>query len=133
MTQLSLPLFQGRIHLELNQATGFKYQLLSVASVKCWEVVASSGGKVHGKALLTGTDTMQECVSVGSVEYWMRLRLPIKQAAKLYQVSVLVWAVMRLRLPIKQAAKLYQVRYLPTLMKMHSPLQISRSQFFGSM
>ena len=78
---------QSCIQLELNQATGFKYHLLSVASVKCWEVVASSGGKVHGKTLLTGVDTMQDCVNVGSVDYWMRLKLPVTQAAKLYQVS----------------------------------------------
>ena len=77
---------QSCIQLELNQATGFKYHLLSVASVKCWEVVASSGGKVHGKTLLTGVDTMQDCVNVGSVDYWMRLKLPVTQAAKLYQV-----------------------------------------------
>lgn len=88
-TPLSLlPLIpQSSIQLELNQATGFKYHPLSVASVKCWEVVTSSGGKVHGKALLTGVSSMQDCVSVGSVDYWMRLKLPIAQAVKLYQVS----------------------------------------------
>ena len=57
-----------------------------MTSVKSNELITSSGGKVHGKALLTGVDSLQECVSVGTVEYWMRLKLPITQAVRLYQV-----------------------------------------------
>lgn len=76
--------------MEVNQALGCKYQVLAVASVKCWELVSScsGGGKVHGKAVLVGVEGMSECVSVGSMEYWMRLKLPITQAAKLHQVSI---------------------------------------------
>ena len=70
----------------MNQALGLKYQKLAVTSVKSKELITSSGGKVHGKALLTGVDSLQECVSVGTVEYWMRLKLPITQAVRLYQV-----------------------------------------------
>lgn len=69
---------------------GFKYQHLAVASVKCWELLVSSGAKVHGKAVLTGVDAMEQCVSVGGVEYWMKLKLPITQAAKLYQVHTII-------------------------------------------
>ena len=70
----------------MNQALGLKYQKIAVTSVKSKELITSSGGKVHGKALLTGVDSLQECVSVGTVEYWMRLKLPITQAVRLYQV-----------------------------------------------
>ena len=70
----------------MNQALGLKYQKLAVTSVKSKELITSSGGKVHGKALLMGVDSLQECVSVGTVEYWMRLKLPITQAVRLYQV-----------------------------------------------
>ena len=70
----------------MNQALGFKYQTLAVASIKCKELITGSGGKVHGKAALTGVDSCQECVSVGSLEYWMRLKLPVTQAIRLYQV-----------------------------------------------
>lgn len=66
---------------------GYKYQLVAVTSVKCWELVTSAGGKVHGKAVLVGAESIKDCVSVGGVEYWMRLKLPITQAAKLHQVS----------------------------------------------
>ncbi len=86
--------------MELNRAMGFKYQTLAVASVKCWEAVTTSGVKVHGKAALTGVGSMEECVGVGSMEYWMRLKQPIAQTTKLYQVciynhtvsSILVWS-----------------------------------------
>lgn len=65
---------------------GYKYQVVAVASVNCRELITSAGGKVHGRAILTGVETMKGCVSAGSLEYWMRLKLPITQAAKLYQV-----------------------------------------------
>lgn len=77
---------QSYIRLEVNQAMGLKYYPLAVASVKCWELLASAGGKVHGQAVLTGVESMQQCVSVGGLEYWMKLKLPITQTAKLYQV-----------------------------------------------
>lgn len=67
---------------------GLKYQKLAVSSVRLKELITSSGCKVHGKAMLTGVDNMQECVNVGIVEYWMRLKLPISQAVRLYQVHV---------------------------------------------
>ena len=81
---------QSVIQLEVNQALGHRYQPLAVSNVKCWEVVSggSGGCKVHGKALLIGVGAMEGCVSAGSVEYWMKLKLPITQAAKLYQVCL---------------------------------------------
>lgn len=72
--------------IEVNQALGLKYQKLAVSSVRSRELITSAGGKVHGKVMLTGVDNMQECVNVGTVEYWMRLKLPITQAIRLYQV-----------------------------------------------
>ena len=57
--------------------------------MKLKELITSSGSKVHGKAILTGIDNMQECVNVGTLEYWMRLKLPITQAIRLYQVILL--------------------------------------------
>lgn len=80
--------FQSCIQLEVNQAMGYKYQVVAVASVKCWELVTSAGGKVHGKAVLVGAEAIKDCVSVGGVEYWMCLKLPITQAAKLHQVGI---------------------------------------------
>lgn len=73
--------------LEVNQALGLKYQKLAVTNVRSKELITSSGGKVHGKAMLIGVDAMQECVNVGTVEYWMKLKQPITQAIRLYQVS----------------------------------------------
>ena len=66
---------------------GYKYQLVALTSVKCRELVTSAGGKVHGRALLVGAETTKDCVGVGGVEYWMRLKLPITHTAKLHQVS----------------------------------------------
>ena len=77
---------QSCIQLEVNQAMGYKYQLVGVACVRCRELVTSAGGKVHGKAVLVGAEVTRDCVGVGGVEYWMRLKLPIAQTAKLHQV-----------------------------------------------
>ena len=74
----------------MNQGLGYKYQTLAVGAVKCRELIASSGSKVCGKVSLTGVEGLQECVSVGSLEYWMRLKLPVTQAIQLYQVCVCV-------------------------------------------
>lgn len=78
---------QGCLSIEVHQALGFRYQSLGVCQVKCWELMGGSGGKFHGRASLTGVEPMMsQCVNVGSLEYWMKLKLPITHSAKLYQV-----------------------------------------------
>ena len=73
--------------IEVHQALGLKYQKLAVSSVRLKDIITNSGGKVHGKAILSGVESMGECVSVGTLDYWIRLKLPITQAIRLYQVS----------------------------------------------
>ena len=71
----------------MHQALGLKYQKLAISSVRLKDIITNSGGKVHGKAMLSGVESMGECVSVGTLDYWIRLKLPITQAIRLYQVS----------------------------------------------
>lgn len=98
---------QGSVNVELHRAVGMKYKTLAAGSVRCRELITGGGEKVHGKLALTGelrvrergieemvpaqlppgVETLQECVSVGSLEYWMRLKLPVTQSIRLYQVS----------------------------------------------
>ena len=49
-----IPLQQGLVHVEIHQAFGMRYQTLAAGSVRCRELLSSAGGKVHGKAVLTG-------------------------------------------------------------------------------
>ena len=77
--------------IEVHQALGLKYQKLAVSSVRLKD---NSGGKVHGKAVLSGVESIGECVSVGMLDYWIKLKLPITQAIRLYQVSTTIYNVM---------------------------------------
>ena len=76
--------------IEVHQALGLKYQRLAVSSVRLKDIIANSGGKVHGKAVLSGVESIGECVSVGTLDYWIKLKLPITQAIRLYQVSAAI-------------------------------------------
>lgn len=72
--------------IEVHQALGLKYQRLAVSSVRLKDIITSSEGKVHGKVMLSGVKGLGECVGVGTLDFWMRLKLPITQAIRLYQV-----------------------------------------------
>jgi hypothetical protein len=76
--------------IEVHQALGLKYQRLAVSSVRLKDIITNSGGKVHGKAVLSGVESIGECVSVGTLDYWIKLKLPITQAIRLYQVSATI-------------------------------------------
>ena len=76
--------------IEVHQALGLKYQRLAVSSVRLKNIITNSGGKVHGKAVLSGVDSIGECISVGTLDYWIKLKLPITQAIRLYQVSTTI-------------------------------------------
>ena len=81
---------QGCVCIEVHQALGLKYQRLAISSVRLKDIIANSGGKVHGKAVLSGVESIGECVSVGTLDYWIKLKLPITQAIRLYQVSATI-------------------------------------------
>ena len=82
---------QGCVCIEVHQALGLKYQRLAVSSVRLKDIIANSGGKVHGKAVLSGVESIGECVSAGTLDYWIKLKLPITQAIRLYQVSITIF------------------------------------------
>lgn len=81
---------QGCVRVELHQALGLKYQPLGFCQVKCRDLIGASGGKFHGRGQLIGMEPLlSKCVDVGSVEFWMKLKIPITHSAKLYQVRVI--------------------------------------------
>ena len=82
---------QGCLRIEVHQAMGLKYQPLGFCQVKSHNLIGASGGKFCGRGHLTGMEPlMSQCVDVGSVKYWMKLKIPITHSAKLYQVLYFV-------------------------------------------
>jgi len=82
---------QGSIRVELHQALGLKYQPLGFCQIRCHDLIGASGGKFQGRGQLGGMEPLlSSCVDVGSVEYWMKLKLPITHSAKWYQVGSVV-------------------------------------------
>ncbi len=61
---------------------------MGVANIQFQELVASSGVKVHGRVSFSGVGGLRECACVGSVDYWLKLKYPITQAIRKYQVCV---------------------------------------------
>ena len=39
-------------------------------------------------AMFPGVNSMQPCINIGYLEYWMKLKLPVTQAIRLYQVII---------------------------------------------
>jgi len=68
--------------LEFHQAIGTEYKTLAKGRVKFNELLDRSHGRLHGKIQLLCEDSDEEIVTV---EYWMRLRVPMEQALRLYK------------------------------------------------
>lgn len=66
--------------LEFHQAFGTEYQTIARATIKFNELMDKSHGRLHGKVVLFENDK-----EIVSVEYWLRLRVPMEQALRLYK------------------------------------------------
>uniref|UniRef100_A0A665UMS9 C2 domain-containing protein n=1 Tax=Echeneis naucrates TaxID=173247 RepID=A0A665UMS9_ECHNA len=78
-------LSRASVAVELHQALGLDWRTLGTAHLSLRQLLEHDG-KVHGAAQLTHCGDLQIGMwSVGSVEYWLRLRIPMTETICLYQ------------------------------------------------
>lgn len=75
-------LHRGCVSLELHQALGGAWRTLAAAQLPLQQLLEQDG-KVHGCVALVGASEVRG--PFGSVDYWLRLRRPIAETARLYR------------------------------------------------
>ncbi|XP_026222287.1 protein fantom [Anabas testudineus] len=68
--------------VELHQALGLDWRTLATGQIRLQQLLEQSG-KVHGTLPLVGL--CDEARSFGSVDYWLRLRIPMTETIRLYK------------------------------------------------
>ncbi|KAK2187638.1 hypothetical protein NP493_159g03000 [Ridgeia piscesae] len=71
--------------LEVHQSFGTDYHTVAAAQLKMRDIVDKTHGRLHGTAQLTGVDERNMGMVFGTVEFWVRLRVPMEQAIRLYK------------------------------------------------
>uniref|UniRef100_A0A8P4FXH8 RPGRIP1 like n=1 Tax=Dicentrarchus labrax TaxID=13489 RepID=A0A8P4FXH8_DICLA len=73
------------VTVELHQALGLDWRTLATAQLRLQQLLEQDG-KVHGTIPLVGLS--DEVWSFGSVDYWLRLRIPMTETIRLYKEKV---------------------------------------------
>ncbi|XP_065916972.1 protein fantom-like isoform X2 [Dysidea avara] len=73
---------KNQMTLELHQAFGTDHKTIGACQVKFRDIIHTSGDKLYCTAALIGGGSVTE---VGSIDYWMMLKLPITKSARLRQ------------------------------------------------
>ncbi|NXJ62846.1 FTM protein, partial [Rostratula benghalensis] len=73
---------QNTVTLQVHHAYGTDYETVAECQLKFQEILENNG-KIHGKANLVGVK--ESIHNYGTVEYWIRLRVPMDQAILLYK------------------------------------------------
>ncbi|XP_035252281.1 protein fantom [Anguilla anguilla] len=73
---------RGAVALEMQLARGLDYRTVAAARLRLHQLL-DHGGKVYGTAQLVGM--VGEVQAFGTLDYWLRLRLPMDQAIRLYK------------------------------------------------
>lgn len=71
--------------LELHQTFGQEYRTVAACQLVFRDLFDKPHGRIHGQATLTGITDKETGVGYGTVEYWVRLRVPMEQALRLYK------------------------------------------------
>ncbi|KAK7114118.1 protein fantom-like isoform X1 [Littorina saxatilis] len=71
--------------LELHQTFGQDFRTVAACQMVFRDIFDKPSGRIHGLATLTGVDDKETGVGYGTVEYWIRLRVPMDQALRLYK------------------------------------------------
>ncbi|KAK6185889.1 hypothetical protein SNE40_008027 [Patella caerulea] len=71
--------------LELHQSFGQDFRTISACRLIFRDIFDKQHGRIHGVASLTGVGDEEPGVGYGTVEYWIRLRVPMEQALRLYK------------------------------------------------
>ncbi|XP_071318090.1 protein fantom isoform X2 [Trachinotus anak] len=78
-------LSRSSVTVELHQALGLDWRTLATGQVRLQQLLEHDG-KVHGTVPLVATS--DEVRSVGSVDFWLRLRIPMTETIRLYKEKV---------------------------------------------
>ncbi|KAL8619480.1 hypothetical protein ACOMHN_011831 [Nucella lapillus] len=71
--------------LELHQTFGQEFRTVAACQLVFRDLFDKPHGRIHGMATLTGVADGETGVGYGTVEYWVRLRVPMDQALRLYK------------------------------------------------
>ncbi|KAJ8302489.1 LOW QUALITY PROTEIN: hypothetical protein KUTeg_018885 [Tegillarca granosa] len=71
--------------LELHQSFGQDYRTIAACQLVFKDIFDKPQGRIHGVATLTCVDPDGTGIGFGTVEYWIRLRVPMEQALRLYK------------------------------------------------
>ncbi|KFQ71577.1 Protein fantom [Phaethon lepturus] len=75
---------QNSITLEVHHAYGTDYETVAACQLKLHEILGNNG-KIYSTANLVGVKGKGKIQNYGTVEYWIRLRVPMDQAISLYK------------------------------------------------
>ena len=71
--------------IELHQALGADYKTIAACQLSFRGIIDSNIPRLNGTARLISVDERNVGVTIGTVEYWVRLILPVDQAFRLYK------------------------------------------------
>ncbi|XP_048576646.1 protein fantom-like isoform X2 [Nematostella vectensis] len=71
--------------VELHRAFGTDFKTIAACQLRFRDLLEKSHGRVHGSAKLIGRSPGTEGTEIASMEYWVRLRVPMDQAIRLYR------------------------------------------------
>ncbi|XP_077993112.1 protein fantom-like [Glandiceps talaboti] len=74
--------------LEIHQALGTEYKTVAACQLKFRDLLEKPHGRLHGTGQLTGVDGRHIGTNFGIVEYWVRLRVPMDQALRLFRERI---------------------------------------------
>ncbi|XP_063333546.1 protein fantom isoform X1 [Pelmatolapia mariae] len=75
-------LHRGTVRVELHEALGLDWRTLATGELRLQQLLEQDG-KVHGSVALIGS--RDEARSFGSLEFWLRLRVPMTETLRLYR------------------------------------------------
>ncbi|XP_071501124.1 protein fantom-like [Diadema antillarum] len=81
-------LMKGGTTMEVHQAIGTEYRTVAACQLRFRDLLDKPQGRVHGTAQLVGIESGRTDVIYGSVEFWVRLRVPMDQALRLFRERV---------------------------------------------
>ena len=74
------------VALEIYLTQGFDYKLVAKGHLDLKPILHDHGGnKIPCTAVATGTGDYHDVIQFGTLEYWLRIRLPVREAFRLYQ------------------------------------------------
>ncbi|GFN89784.1 protein fantom [Plakobranchus ocellatus] len=71
--------------VELHQSLGQDYSTIAACQMVFRDIFDKPHGRIHGTATLTGVSDGETGVGYGTIDYWIRLRVPMDQALRLFK------------------------------------------------